>query len=296
MTWLGKILTFVVMIAAVVWMYLNVQAYVSRTNWKTSYDKLKIEYDKSVAAQATELNRNKTSEDAYKRLYLNEQARAEGLLKQVDSISTANKKIENDFKVLQDGIMKGDVNATVLQTNVDVTLKELDTVRARNTVLEDNTSQLVIKAEEAKRDMVRAQNEAKLARSIADDFAKRNDELQAQIFDIKNGGTDLKRLMQNRPPPVLSNLRGEIVRVQGDLVQLSIGVDAGLSKGTVLDLSRLDGEGRYLGSVRITDVFNKESVGVFTPARSNIPFAQLRPEELPKKGDQVKPQESIISR
>ena len=33
MTWFGKILTFVVMVASVVWMYFTVAAYVNRTNW-----------------------------------------------------------------------------------------------------------------------------------------------------------------------------------------------------------------------------------------------------------------------
>jgi hypothetical protein len=293
---LGKILTFVVMIAAIVWMYLNVQAYVTRTNWKTSYDKLKGEFDKSVAAQSAELNRNKTSEDAFKRLYLNEQVRAEGLQKQVDILSKQNSEVVASLKTLQDGIAKEDVKTTTIQTNLDVVLKELDTIRARNTFLEDGTSQLVIKAEEAKRDMVRAQNEAKLAKSIAEDYAKRNDELAAQLSDIKTGGSDLKRLMERKPLPVLSNLRGEVLHVQGDLVELSIGVDAGLSKGTVLDLSRLEGGGRYLGTIRITDLYSKSAVGVFTPARANIPIAQLRPEELPKKGDLVKPPESVAGR
>jgi hypothetical protein len=296
MTWLGKILTFVVMIGAVIWMYLNVQAFATRTNWKTSYEKLKVEYDKAVVAGATELNRNKTSEDSLKRLYMNEQTRAEGLQKQVDQLATHNKKIFNELTSLQAVIEKDGVTATLLQSNVDGTLKELDAVRSRNTSLEDQASQLVIRAEEAKRDMVRAQNEARLAKSILEDSNKKVDELQSQLQDMKSGSSDLRRLLEKRPPPVLSNLRGEVVRVQGDLVELSIGIDAGLSKGTVLELSRLEGGGRYLGSVKITDLFSKTAVAVFTPARANVPFAQLRPEELPKKGDLVKPTESIVGR
>ncbi|HEV3386776.1 MAG TPA: SUMF1/EgtB/PvdO family nonheme iron enzyme [Gemmata sp.] len=82
------------------------------------------------------------------------------------------------------------------------------------------------------------------------------------------------------------NLRGEVERAQGDLVQLSTVVDAGLSKNTVLELWRNEGGWRYLGTVRVIDVYPKQAIAVFTPARA-IPFSQLRPEELPKKGDQV---------
>jgi hypothetical protein len=294
MTWLGKILTFVVMIAAVVWMYFTVQAYTTRTNWKVAHDKLKAEYDKISAASATEANRNKTSEDALKRLYVNQQTLAENLQKQVVELAKANKDVVTQVAALQKTIAEGDVKSVQLQANIDVTLKEMDTIRARNTVLEDQTTQLVIKAEDAKRDMVRAQNERKLAQSIADDYGKKNDELQTMVAELKSGGSDLKRLTQKAPPPVLSNLRGEVTNVAGDFVELSIGIDAGLSKGSVLELSRIEGGGRYLGTVRVTDLYPKKAVAVFTPARANVAFAQLRPEELPKKGDQVRPLESSV--
>ncbi len=294
MTWLGKILTFVVMIAAVVWMYLTVQAYTTRTLWKTEYEKLRDSAKQAATASAIEASRNKTSEDALKRLYINEQTRGDNLQKQVVELAKANKDFVSQFEKLQAMITEGDVKSVLLQANVDVTLKELDTIRARNTVLEDGATQLVIKAEDAKRDMVRAQNERKLAQSIADDYAKKNDELQTQLGELKSGGSDLRRLTQKAPPPVLSNLRGEVTNVAGDFVELSIGIDAGLSKGSVLELSRIEGGGRYLGTVRVTDLYPKEAVAVFTPARANVAFAQLRPEELPKKGDQVRPLESSV--
>ena len=78
----------------------------------------------------------------------------------------------------------------------------------------------------------------------------------------------------------------------GDLLTLDIGIDAGLSVGTVLQLERSDrNNSRYLGTVRVTDAFNlypKQVVVKFTPA-SGRPLARLRPEELPKKGDVAKP-------
>ena len=86
-------------------------------------------------------------------------------------------------------------------------------------------------------------------------------------------------------------MRGEVTDVAGDLVTISVGIDAGIGVGTVLELYRTNGGGRYLGTVKVTDAFNlysKQAVVKFTPA-SGLALARLRPEELPRKGDLVRP-------
>jgi len=294
MTWLGKILTFVVMLAAVVGMYFTALAYVSRTNWKTEYEKLKDEFVKANAARTTEINLHQTDEDALKRLLINEQTRTANLKKELAEAVGANKIANSKVADLQNVIAKEDLDSDIKRTNLEGLQKEAAAVRERNIVLEDKTTGLVLDAENAKREMVRAQNEARLSRSIADDYAKKVEELALLVSDLKQGGGSLRGLLEKPPPPVLSNLRGEVERVDGDLVVLSIGVDAGLSKGSILDLSRLEGGGRYLGTVKVTELYPKQAIAVFRPARANVPFAQLRPEELPKKGDQVRPSESSV--
>ena len=42
MTWLGKILTIVVMLGAVVWAYFTVQSYVTRVNWKNELERERV--------------------------------------------------------------------------------------------------------------------------------------------------------------------------------------------------------------------------------------------------------------
>lgn len=297
MTWLGKILTFVVMLAAVVWMYFTVQAYATRTNWKVEYEKLKEASVKSAAAQTAVVNLHQTEEDALRRLLIIEQNRTTALKKELSDAQAANKSFINKVAEQQKVIDEGDVKCTFLQANLDGVTKEASAVRVRNTALEDKVTGLVLAAEEAKREMIRAQNEAKLAKAIADENGKKVEELALQLSEYKqSGGGNLLRQLEKPPPPVLSNLRGEVERVQGDLVELSIGIDAGLSKGSVLDLSRLQDGGQYLGTVRVTELYPKQAIAVFTPKRSNVPFNQLRPEELPKKGDQVRPPEATLIR
>jgi hypothetical protein len=70
---------------------------------------------------------------------------------------------------------------------------------------------------------------------------------------------------------------------------LNIGIDVGLEPGTVLELLRSDGKNdTVIGTVTITkSVYPKEAVGSFTPARK-VPLKELKPEELPRKGDTVR--------
>jgi len=293
MTWLGKILTFVVLIVSVVWMFFSVQAYATQVKWHTAVNDFKKRLEESENYRKIELARYQANEDAIKRQYDIETKRTAGLQKELAAAQEANKKFILKVEDQQKAINDSDTKSALLQTNVDGTLKELDASRIRINQLEDKTGDLVFKAEDAKRAMVQAQNDARLARGQAEDLGKKNEELAERLNEYKQGGPGLRQQFDRPPPPVLSNLRGEVVKVNdsGALVTLSIGADAGLSVGTVLELSRLSA-GKYLGTVKIIDLEAKQSTAAFTPARSNVRISQLRPEELPKKGDEVKPRSS----
>jgi hypothetical protein len=294
MTWLGKILTIVIFLGALVWAYFTVQSYVLRTNWKVERDRYKAAYDEARAKRQDDHARLLAVEDAMNRRLAYEQTRNSSLSKAVETLSAAAKKAGNDMAVLQTAYDTGDSTAVKLQANITGLNAELEGVRKRNYLLEDNSVQQAIATEEAKAEMVRAQNSEKLAQSIAADNAKKVDDLQARVTELRAGGgagSGVLRALDKPPPPVLPNLRGEVSDVAGDLVTISLGIDSGLAVGTVLELYRTEGGGRYLGTVKVTDAFNlysKQAVVKFTPA-SGLPLARLRPEELPKKFDQVRP-------
>jgi hypothetical protein len=296
MTWLGKILTFLVMIGAVMAAYFMVQAYVTRVNWKADRDKYKAAYEKAVAALDAELRRSQVREEVVLRQLAAERKASEDLAKQVKTLTDTANKTVNEFKSLQKAYDDGDVKAVQIQANVDRTLKELDTVRARNGNLEDRLVQLVLDIEAAKKERVRAENAAKLAQAIAEDNARKVEELSVRLAELKATGGSASaavlRSFDKAPPPLLENLRGQVNRVLGDQLELSIGLDAGLAPGTVLDLYRTEGGGRYLGTVKVTSAANlypKQAIVTFTPARGNIPLDRLQPAELPRKGDEVRP-------
>jgi hypothetical protein len=158
--------------------------------------------------------------------------------------------------------------------------------------LENRGVDLVLKKELAERGRLQAENEAKLARSLADENARRIETLTAQVTELRlTGGTGtgaVLRSIERQPAPLPENIRGTVMRdMVGDFVQISIGLDAGLEVGSRLDVYREAGGGRYLGTLVVTkSIYPKEAVAEFKPARP-VPIAQLRPDELPRKGDIV---------
>ena len=150
----------------------------------------------------------------------------------------------------------------------------------------------MLSKEAADRAKLQAENEAKLARAIADENAKKIETLVAQVTELRltggSGTASVLRNIEKQPSPLPENIRGTVTRdMVGDFVQISIGIDAGLEPGSRLDVYRETGGGRYLGTLVVTkSVYPKEAVAEFKPSR-RVPVAQLRPDELPRKGDIV---------
>jgi hypothetical protein len=85
------------------------------------------------------------------------------------------------------------------------------------------------------------------------------------------------------PPKPPAELRGMIDKVDLKdplLVQLSIGANAGVQKGDLLEIFRLQPEPRYLGRLRVVEVLAAGSIG-----RVLTTFTD--PQSVPRAGDQV---------
>ncbi len=179
--------------------------------------------------------------------------------------------------------VRADEKTEQLQAELERVKKELEELKARNAKLEKALVEQALATEEAKKELLKAQIEAKSARALAEENAKKVEALLTKLKESK--------VLDKPPPALLANIRGEVTEVKGDQVTLSIGIDAGLAEGSVLDIYRLDGGGRYLGTVKVTNAKNlspKSAIVTFTPAK-NVSLDKLKPEELPRKSDEVRP-------
>jgi len=296
MTWLGKILVFVVMVLALAWMWLTATDYATRVNWKAQRDTYKKAFEEAVAARESDYRRHQAEREASDRKLESFEKELIARKSELDTALKANRDNKAELDRLTTAVSTADVQVAKIQASLKAALFELDTVRDRNNKLEQDRTDLTISREQALRDRLGALNEAKLQRQIAEDYARRVDDLLGQIADLRaTGGRPealVARSVEQRPPPVPENLRGTVTAYNPaaapDLVEISLGLDAGLGFGSELDIYRLDNGGKHLGTVVVINVYAKKAVARFKPA-SGKPVGRLRPDELPKVGDIVSP-------
>jgi hypothetical protein len=293
MSTFGKILTFLVLIAACVWAYFTVSLYATRTNWKARADNFEKAFKESEAQRQKEYAEFQVARGHLERLYDSQKVRGDDQELALADIAKASRTANAEYEKLENDYRNADVQARLQGTNLDATLAELADNRKRINFLEDERVKLVLLKEQADRARLNAENEKKLAESIRDENAKKIEVLTAQITELRltggSGTASVLRSIEKQPAPLPDNIRGTVTRdMVGEFVQISIGIDAGLEPGSRLDVFRTaGGDGKYLGTLVVTSTLEpKTAVAQFRPARP-VPVGQLRPDELPRKGDTV---------
>jgi hypothetical protein len=292
MSWLGKILTFLVFIGAVMVMYFTANAYVTRTNWKLRADSYEKLYKDCEAAREKEARDFQQSREALVRLYKSEKDRADQLKKGYDEVTAAGRKVNSYYESIEQNLRETDRIKGERDARIKAIQDELASTRTRNNELEDKQVKLVLAKEAADRRTVQAENESRLAGAQAAENARRVETLTALVTELRqtggSGTASVLRSIEKVPAPLPENTRGTVTRDMVDnLVAISLGIDAGLEPGSKLDVYREAGGGKYLGTLVVTkSLYPKEAIAEFRPARP-VPVGQLRPDELPRKGDTV---------
>jgi len=291
MTWVGKILAVLVLVLALAWMWFTASVYVARTNWKNDRDAWKKLYEEAKTARTTELDSYKAEKAALEAELLAAQTANKGLAAQVAKLNKATDDANKALATLNKTYQDADIKATELQANLTAAAAEVATARKRVAELEGERVNLVVKAETAERGRQAAENLTKQAQTNQQLAEQRLERLATELAEVKavGGGTGAGGVTNGftKPPPALpEGVRGTVTKYEAGYVQLSIGIDAGLSVGSTLDIYRHDDGGKYLGTVTVTNVYPKEAVGVFKSSE-NRPVGRLRPDQLPKAGDTV---------
>lgn len=277
MTTLGKILAFINLVFALLTGAFILMVFVTRTNWKAEYDLLQSRY-KASHEQA--------------RTYLKEK---EDLRNDKDNeIQKLRADLTQATKERDDSRRERDDNRDKLQA-------ELDRVKSSNNTNVASTAELDRRREEVKQlQMVVADREQKI-----NDLVKERDGFQSKLVERElalkssedrnqNLLTQLEELSRKlekaqagtavtalpggpqatslrNPPP--DDVKGTIKAVdpESGMVTISVGSDAGISKGNTLEVYRLKPKPLYLGTIRILDVRSHESVGKpITPMRHGV--------------------------
>jgi hypothetical protein len=286
MTVLGKILVIVNFVFSLVTAALILMVFVTRTNWKASYDDLTKQYlaakasndaykkqvEDQTNAIAAEKAAAKKAKDELAAANVNADQKAQALQADLAKVTDRAQKAETALGAATEELKRRELEVTNLKTVMAGKDEKLNDLEAKN---KDFRDKAVAKE-------IDANNEHERNRLLAaelEQVSKENERLRATKGvaggSAPNGGTPLK------PPP--QDVKGTILAhdPQSGLVTISIGSDSGLQVGNTLVAYRLDGKSEYLGQLRVVDVDFKQAVAKVMP---------------PLRGDRLKDGDIVASR
>ena len=286
MTAIGKMLVFLVLVLSLVWNFLTVNAYATRTNWRAEAKRYQAKADEAAKSATTMANlladERAAAADARRSL---EESNGQSA-RQIERLRTDRAALATQYE----GAFAQKKDAGGAATRQDVIInsqgEQVTRLDKSDKAKDEQIKQLALERN-------KLSLEAQEARNAANGFKKQNETLSNQIARLQTEVESLKAsggvsggLTGRKAAPVPADLRGTVEVVEGNLVQINVGADHGVKVGAVLKVQRVS-PARYLGKLRIVTVDPKHAVGQFEIDRpSNDPAA------LPRAGDQVTPSTS----
>jgi hypothetical protein len=278
MTPVGKILVFVNLIFSLFVGAMGLMVFTADTNKNAEIVKVQREREVLKASNTTYQEENKT---------LQESGSSSVKEKEVE-IAKLKTEVE-DFKRVKDDLDKKYNEASKKLNEKDIVLQ---TAVAESSRRQEQNAQMseILKAEVKRNSEISTLLEQTRAKEIseriaAQTFKSTNERLEVQLREMakdmeraKAGGTSalaqVNKASKNPPP---DNIEGMVkVADSSGLIKISIGSDAGLTKGHTLEVFRLSAvatQSKYLGTVRILEVTPNEAVAQPVKPLSDKPIA-----------------------
>lgn len=183
-----------------------------------------------------------------------------------DELDSSHRALRDGLERMTAGVTGIDKQTVLLQANLDRAVRELDAIRRRNGQLEEERLRLMTDRERAESARLAAEGDNK------------------QLRDRYEG--------RGRAPALVGTpdgARGTVTGLDpagGDRVTISIGLDAGLTRGAELDVYRTGGRAVRLGTAVVAEVGQKSATVRFQ-ADGGRKFAELTADERPRVGDVV---------
>lgn len=278
MTPVGKILVFVNLVFSLFVGAMGLMVFTADTNKNTEIVKVQREREVLKASNTTYQEENKS---------LQEDKASSGKEKEVE-IAKLKAEVE-DFKRVKDDLDKKYNEASKKLNEKDIVLQ---TAVAESSRRQEQNAQMseILKAEvkrnaDISKDLEQTRAKEISERISAQTFKSTNERLEVQLREMakdmeraKAGGTSaltqVNKASKNPPP---DNIEGMVKATDASgLIKISIGSDAGLTKGHTLEVFRLSAvatQSKYLGTVRILDVTPNEAVAQPVKPLSDKPIA-----------------------
>jgi len=258
MTFVGKILVFVIMIFAVVFLGISTVVFTANTNWKEATKK-----EKAKVADVSKKLQDATDASA-------------AAQKELEAAKTQHaqdtQKLNNDIVALQAAIKTAESQTTAARNALGLTQKNMELALDEATAKKAETDQLRVQ----KSAVDKQANEFKLKQTELLDKIRELERFletsKANEKDLRDRAGRLSTLLRQRgfsddvsqvtsadsPPPV----EGQVKKVDkaNKTVEISIGSDDGLVPGHELYLYRVSPRPEYLGRLKIMSVDPDQAV------------------------------------
>lgn len=282
MTAVGKILVFLNLVFSLVVGGFVVFAYIARTHWVEEYKKLEGQNTVLAASARTYQGEVvKAREDADAQIA---KIKAELNNAQKDLAVAADTNAQLRDELSKARAKSGQDTTLATRYTTEVEKRQEDVAKLRTTLSEEQqkNNELVKKNAELVSETTVAQIERRATQDLANRVEKELQRLQKDMIRMRaNGGASVTaRAGGKNPPP--DPVEGLVKNTDpSGLMTLTIGSDAGLTKGHTLELFRLDPsrplESKYLGTVRILEADAHQAVAQ--------PISRLK--AAPQAGDRV---------
>jgi len=275
MTTLGKILVCVNLVVACLIGAMIGIVFVTQTNWKAGFTKLKGNNEKLQEANALLVTQMKTTQDdADKKV----KEVNDLLAKMKDDLGTAiaaRDDFEKKFKAQEALAQQANGNSQTVVIELQRRRDEVKVLQDQVNEFQDRIAKLQEDFRVKNAESIKNQIEVTSLSERLKQVAEQNEQLVREIERQKGGGRGQAVAGAGGVPhkPPAEDVRGVIkaLDAQSGLVTVTIGSDAGLGVGNTLEAYRFKPKPTYLGTIQIIDVRHNEAVGkLLAPQRRGL--------------------------
>jgi hypothetical protein len=265
MTAVGKILVFLNLVFSLVVGAFVVMIYVARTHWVDEYKKLQAQVAVLQASAQTYQNEATKAQTDAATLVKRKDEELKGVQQDLLTAQNTVEQLRDDLGKAQ---TKGNQQNSLASKSVsEVEKRQEDVSKLRETLRkeQETNSTLVKRNAELVNEATVAQIERRATQDLANRVEAELQRVQGEMARMRaNGGTTRVARGNGKNPPTES-VEGLVKNTDSSgLMTISIGSDAGLTKGHTLELYRVNTasptQSRYLGTIRILEADAHQAV------------------------------------
>jgi hypothetical protein len=273
MTLLGKYLTGLIAVMSVLFLGFAIAVYATHVNWRKLVSNPNPGPGESRGLQQqleNQLNVNRQLkeqiDDLMASIALEQYARVQALA----ALETKLAQRTEELAQVQAALAAKDATATITASNLETAQSELASITAEVKALRDEVQAAQKDADQKYVDFIKLTDENSQLIAMKNRLEQRNAPLLQQVaalrdaltkagvrIDIGEDGT--VRTDVDRLPP---DVKGQVIEVEKNLVEVSVGGDDGILVGHTLDVYR---EGTYLGKVIVLKTSQDRAVAEIIP-------------------------------